>query len=144
MNGLVVRLVRTAEERRAAFDIRMRVFVQEQGVPAEEEMDAHDATATHVIALMGQEALGTGRLICTESGEAKIGRMAVDGSWRRKGIGGRILSSLEEEARRQGMREAVLYAQTYVKGFYAAHGYVEEGEVFLEVDIEHVKMRKRL
>ncbi len=154
MKGLVVKLVETVEERQAAFAIRMRVFVQEQGVPVEEELDEHDATATHALALLDGRPVGTGRVVCPgkppdsyyaqSRNEARIGRMAVEGDWRRRGIGSRILKALEEAARQQGMAEAVLHAQTYVKAFYAAHGYAEEGEVFLEVGIEHMQMRKRL
>ena len=70
--------------------------------------------------------------------------MAVDMAWRRRGIGSRILRILEEEEARRGMAEAVLHAQTYVKDFYAAHGYVEDGEPFEEAGIEHIMMRKRL
>ena len=169
MDDLVVKLVETEEERQAAFAIRVRVFVQEQGVPVEEELDEDDEAATHAIAMLGGNAAGTGRVLCLYSpiaadqasgqpgystdrdailrakrGEARIGRMAVERAWRRKGIGSRILRTLEEEARQRGMAEAVLHAQTYVKSFYAAQGYVEEGEVFLEAGIEHVQMRKRL
>ncbi|MCE2463630.1 MAG: GNAT family N-acetyltransferase, partial [Dehalococcoidia bacterium] len=84
------------------------------------------------------------RVLYLDSGEARIGRMAVDEAWRRKGIGSHILTALEETARHRGIKEAVLHAQTYVRDFYASHGYIEEGERFLEVGIEHVQMRKRL
>ena len=144
MEDLVVKLVETEEERRAAFEIRLKVFVQEQGVPVDEEMDDYDATATHVIASLGKKAVGTGRVVYQETGEARIGRMAVEESRRRRGIGGRMLSTLEQAAKERGMAEAVLNAQTYAKHFYAAHGYVEDGDVLLEVGIEHVQMRKRL
>ena len=185
--NLVVKLVETDEERQSAFAIRMRVFVQEQAVPAEKELDENDylplapdlvfedphllsgpydaqgKQASHAIALVVGKPIGTGRvvyhcsppaadqssedrkaLIRVKRGDARIGRMAVDMAWRRRGIGSRILRILEEEAARRGMAEAVLHAQTYVKDFYAAHGYVEDGDVFLEVEIEHVQMRKRL
>lgn len=144
MDGLVVRPAQSEQERQAAFALRLRVFVQEQGVPADEELDDLDETATHVIALLAGKAVGTGRVVCPDSGEARIGRMAVDKDYRRMGIGGHILRALEDEARRQGKTEAILHTQTYVKEFYATHGYLEEGEVFLEVDIEHIQMRKPL
>ncbi len=144
MDGLVVRPVQSEQERQAAFAIRLRVFVQEQGVPADEELDDLDETATHVIALLEGKAVGTGRVVFPDSGEARIGRMAVERDYRRMGIGDHILRTLEDGARRQGKTEAILHAQTYVKGFYASHGYLEEGEVFLEVDIEHIQMRKPL
>ena len=144
MEGLVVKLVETEQEREAAFAIRVRVFVDEQGVPVEEELDADDERATHALASIGGQAVGTGRVVYTDAGEARIGRMAVESAWRRRGIGGRILGRLEEAAREHGSPEAVLHAQTYVQSFYSTHGYSEEGDVFLEVEIEHVQMRKRL
>ena len=144
MENLVVKLAETEDERRGAFDLRIQVFVHEQGVPAEEELDSEDATATHAVALLDGEVVGTGRMVPAEPRSARIGRMAVRNEWRRRGVGGRILRALEEAASSQGLREAVLYAQTYVKSFYASHGYVEAGEAFSEVGIEHVEMRKRL
>ncbi len=144
MENLVVKIVETQREHQAALIVRVRVFVQEQGVPVEEELDEDDLSATHAIALVNGEVVGTGRVLCPDSGDARIGRMAVDEAWRRKGIGSHILMALEEAARQRGRREAILHAQTYVKDFYASHGYIEEGEVFLEVGIEHVQMRKRL
>ena len=143
-DDLVVRVVETEEDRQAAFAIRIRVFVEEQGIPAQEELDEDDEKATHAIALSGGKPVGTGRVLYQEPGEARIGRMAVESDWRRRGVGSGILRTLEDAARRDGMTQAVLHAQTYVKTFYAAHGYVEEGEGFLEVGIEHVRMRKAL
>ena len=128
----------------AALAVRMRVFVAEQSVPAEEELDDEDATATHAIAQHNGLVIGTGRLLIREEGTCQIGRMAVDQLWRRQGVGGQLLLYLEQEARTQGMSQAMLHAQVYVKSFYAAHGYLERGEVFLEANIPHIEMRKEL
>ena len=138
---ITVKVVETEEELDAAIGVRFRVFVEEQQVPPEEELDAYDAAATHAIALHQGRVVGTGRVILDED-SARIGRMAVDREWRRHGIGGLLLLFLEEEARTHGATGFVLHAQEYVKSFYAAHGYQEHGEVFLEVDIPHVEMRK--
>ncbi len=148
MDGIEVKLVETEEEMEAAMGVRFRVFVAEQQVPAEEELDEFDATATHAIVIaidQGQnQVVATGRVVYgNEDTAARIGRMAVDVEWRRKGIGGRLLKFLEDEATTQGVDTYVLNAQEYVKGFYAAHGYVQQGEPFLEVDIPHVVMRKQ-
>ena len=144
MDGIVVKLVETEEEMEAAIGIRFRVFVAEQSVPVEEELDDADATATHCIALRQGQVVGTGRLVQSGGDSIHIGRMAVDLPWRRQGVGSQILRFLEEEAKTQGMQRCILHAQEYVKGFYAAHGYQVHGEVFLEVDIPHVEMRKQL
>ena len=144
MQDFVVKLMEAEAERQAAFDLRVRVFVQEQGVPVGEELDEDDETAIHAIALLNGKLIGTGRVVCADSGQARIGRMAVERGWRRKGVGGGILLALEEAARSRGMSASVLHAQTYVEGFYSSHGYVGEGNPFLEVGIEHVRMSKRL
>ena len=144
MDEIVVKQVENESEMELAVAVRFRVFVSEQSIPLEEELDEADATATHAIAMHGDLAVGAGRLVLRENGYAQIGRMAVDKEWRRKGVGGLILGFLEASARAQGSTQSLLHAQEYVKGFYAAHGYREHGDVFLEVDIPHVEMRKQL
>ena len=157
VNDIVVKLVETEAELAGAINVRMRVFVSEQSIPAEVELDEADATATHAVALHQGEVVGTGRLVVEDGAVAesevatgepapagRIGRMAVDQTWRRQGVGGQILRFLESEARRQGLPQCVLHAQEYVKDFYAGEGYQERGEVFLEVDIPHIEMWKEL
>ncbi len=144
MAEIVVKLVETESELEGAINVRMRVFVIEQQIPAEEELDDADAAATHAIALNQGQIVGTGRLLYLDGGIAQIGRMAVVRQFRRRGVGGRILSFLEDEARAQGFGSCMLHAQEYVKAFYAGSGYVEHGDVFLEADIPHVEMRKDL
>ena len=141
MSDITVKLVETEADMEAAVGIRFRVFVDEQSVPPEIELDEYDAVATHAIALLDGVAVGTGRVII-EDGSARIGRMAVDQSHRRGGMGGLLLRFLEDEAREQGAAEFVLHAQEYVKAFYAGHGYEEHGETFMEAGILHVEMRK--
>lgn len=144
MEELTIKLVETEAELEAAIGVRFRVFVAEQQVPAEEELDEFDATATHAIAIHNGQVVATGRVVYgNEDSAARIGRMAVDVQWRRQGIGGRILKFLEDEAAAQGVNTYILNAQEYVKDFYAAHGYVERGQPFVEVDIPHVLMRKQ-
>lgn len=138
---ITVKRAETETDLEAAIGVRFRVFVDEQSIPAEEELDEDDAIATHAIALAGGRAIGAGRVVVRD-GVARIGRMAVDRSHRRRGIGGLLLRFLEAEAEAQGATEYVLHAQEYVKSFYAAHGYAERGGVFLEVDLPHVEMRK--
>ena len=120
--------------------IRTAVFVVEQNVPADLEMDGRDDDCAHVLAESAAgEAIGTGRLMP----DGRIGRMAVLASWRRKGVGAAILDALREEARRRGFRETYLHAQSHAADFYARHGYVVEGEEYLEAGIAHVGMRAR-
>ncbi len=141
---ITIKQVETESEFQGALDVRERVFVKEQQIPAEEELDEADGSAIHVVAVNRGKTVGTGRLVLADDGWARIGRMAVDKEFRRQGTGGRILDCLENAAREQGSRWSVLHAQEYVKGFYTRRGYREHGKTFLEVDIPHIEMRKRL
>ena len=143
-DSATIKLVENEEELAGAIAVRFRVFVSEQSIPPEEELDQNDATATHAIALIQDQVVGTGRLLRQDAHTGLIGRMAVDQEWRRRGVGGQILVYLEDVARSRGMTLSVLHAQEYVKGFYASHGYQQHGDVFLEVDIPHVEMWKDL
>jgi predicted GNAT family N-acyltransferase len=116
------------------------LFVEEQRVPREIEMDARDAACVHALAYMQGRAVGTGRLLP----DGHIGRMAVLEECRSCGVGGAILERLVEEARRRGVREVVLSAQTHALGFYRRYGFREDGPVFEEAGIPHQAMRRAL
>jgi len=127
----------------AAFDLRHEVFVIEQGVPAELEIDALDPSAIHLVAIAGETVVGTLRILQHE-GVAKIGRVAVRAAARGTGIGARLMERAAAIARERGCRGIVLHAQVSVAGFYRRLGYAEEGETFEEAGIPHVAMRKTI
>lgn len=54
-----------------------------------------------------------------------------------------MLQRLVQTAQRRGDQEAVLHAQSQAQGFYVAQGFEARGEVFKEVDIDHLLMVKR-
>jgi predicted GNAT family N-acyltransferase len=139
-----VRPARDAEELEAAMALRVRVFVGEQGVDASEELDEHDADSLQMVAVDEKGVIATCRVRELGGDAWKLERMAVDGKLRGCGVGGRLLGGAEREALDRGAREMVLHAQRRAEGFYASHGYVPEGDTFLEAEIEHVRMRKAL
>lgn len=120
--------------------VRCVVFVQEQHVPPEIEMDDQDKVCVHAIAYTQGRAVGTGRLLP----DGHIGRMAVLRESRKLGIGGALLERLVQEARDRGMKQVVLSAQTHALGFYHRHGFKEEGSVYEEAGIPHQEMRRVL
>ena len=125
----------------------MRVFVGEQGVPADIELDEADTDPDTVqaVALLDGVVIGAGRLLRDVDGKGPhIGRMAVERERRRDGVGGRVLAFLEDQGRARGFRQITLHAQEYVKSFYAGHGYREVGEIFEEAGIPHREMVKEL
>ena len=126
--------------------IRFAVFVEEQGVPAELEMDDQDAHCLHALAYWTDadaadgRAIGTGRLLP----DGHIGRMAVLKDWRRRGAGRALLRALIEAARRRGDREVMLSAQVHALDFYRAEGFRPEGPEYEEAGIAHQAMRMKL
>jgi predicted GNAT family N-acyltransferase len=134
----------TAVLRAMAFALRHAVFVVEQRVPEALERDALDDGAFHVVALDGERCIGTGRLVRQAGGVGRVGRMAVEAAWRRRGVGDLLLAALEARARTEGLLEIELHAQCYVERFYLRNGYARDGEPFEEAGIDHVVMRKRI
>ena len=123
--------------RPAAAPIRFKVFVEEQKVPEESEIDDWDPQCVHALARDDQgSVLGTGRLLP----DAHIGRMAVLPAARRLGVGSALLLALMEEARRRGHAQAVLSAQTHAIPFYRRHGYAVASGEYMDCGIAHVDM----
>ena len=123
--------------------VRFTVFVDEQAVPAELEMDDRDPECFHVLALdsLGT-AIGTGRIDIADG--ARLGRMAVLASHRGLGVGRALIEALHAHAQARGCEEVWCHAQISAQGFYERAGYVPEGDVFEEAGIEHITMRRRL
>ena len=134
-------IVSTPQQRDDAFALRIAVFVEEQGISREDELDELDATAIHCVAYDGATPVGAGRLVLAD-GCGKIGRMAVLASHRGRGIGARVLEALEREGRARGVREFRLSAQLSARGFYDRAGYAPVGDVYDEVGIPHLAMVK--
>ena len=121
--------------------VREQVFVAEQKVPLELEWDEWDECSDHAVARdINGQAIGTARLLP----DGRIGRMAVLGEWRRRGVGTALLEALLERARKRSMRQVTLHAQTHAAGFYRRFGFNERGEEFLEAEIPHVEMTLEL
>ncbi len=138
--ALAVRLGSWDELSAQASPIRFTVFVDEQKVPVELELDEFDPLSCHALALAGDEAIGTGRLLP----DGHIGRMAVLAGWRGRGVGALLLQALIDEAQRRGMARVVLNAQTHALGFYARFGFVPEGEEYEEAGLPHRTMGRSL
>ena len=123
-----------------ASPIRFEVFVREQRVPAEIELDAQDAVSVHAVSFIENKAVATGRLLP----DGNIGRMAVLKAWRGRGVGGQMLARLIEAARQRGDRQVALSAQVHAVGFYRSHGFRPVGEVYQEAGIDHQAMVRDL
>lgn len=139
-----IRWTHSAGEVEAAQRVRERVFCVEQGVPRSEEIDGLDDRALHLLALHGEaQVVGTLRVLLVAD-VAKIGRVAVESPWRRRGIATRMLDAALALARQRGAREARLASQLAATALYERAGFIIESEPFEEAGIPHVWMRRGL
>ncbi|MGE7623046.1 GNAT family N-acetyltransferase [Viridibacillus sp. NPDC096237] len=137
--------ITTQEELQKAFDIRVKVFVEEQKVPAEEELDQFDhldGECQHVLITNHDgQAVGTGRVRLVE-GVGKIQRVAILEEYRKHGLGRIIIQALEDIAKELGAAKVKLDGQVQAQGFYEKLGYHVASDIFLDAGIEHVLMIK--
>ncbi|MEQ8599680.1 MAG: GNAT family N-acetyltransferase [Devosia sp.] len=124
----------------AAFALRREVFVWEQKVPPEEEHDEHDLAATHFVAVVEGEVVGTLRLIDLPE-HTKIGRVAVHQAFRGRGIARKLIAAAMAHARTRGQDRFYLTAQSDKLGFYESLGFVAFGPEFTDGGMPHRAMR---
>lgn len=122
--------------------IRIPVFVKEQNVPREIEMDERDDHCIHVLACIENKPVATGRVDIEKQG--KIGRVAVLKDYRRRGIGAQVMQALEQIAFDHGLTQVRIHAQLAAQAFYESLGYQVAGRPFDEANIPHCKMIKSL
>jgi predicted GNAT family N-acyltransferase len=118
--------------------IRHQVFVVEQNVPPELELDDQDAVSDHALAYADDgQAIGTGRLLP----DGHIGRVAVLPKWRGQGAGEKIMQALVAQARTRRMAQVELSAQCHARAFYEKLGFTAFGSTYQEAGIEHIAMK---
>ncbi|MGR2738998.1 GNAT family N-acetyltransferase [Billgrantia sp. Q4P2] len=138
--SIVIREGSWAELGETAGEIRRVVFIEEQQVPLEEEWDGRDGDCRHFLAMHGETALGTARLLP----DGHIGRVAVLREARGLGIGVALMQAAIASARRLGHAQVELAAQTHALSFYENLGFTAFGEVFMDAGIPHRNMRLSL
>lgn len=138
-------IVKEQTQREDAYYVRKEVFVKEQEVPLEIEIDELEDEAIHfVIYNDDNKPQAAARLRIIEGHKAKLERICVLKEARSFGLGHRLLEALESEAMANGAKEAVMHAQVQALPFYEKKGYKAVSEPFEEAGITHVKMTKTL
>ncbi len=150
---LIIRIFRKEDapaDFERAIQIRTEVFVEEQGLPLEEELDEYDDEAIHwLIITHTEEPVATGRIIPYQEGcqmrpVAKIGRIAVKKAMRGLGLGDLLMREILRITLEEGYAQAILDARTPVVPFYEQLGFVTEGDEFMEGATPLYRMRKLL
>ena len=137
---------RTAQEWESYFDLRWRVLREPWDQPRGSERDDFDAKSFHLMLRDSSGAVvAVGRLHLNSPSEAQVRYMAVDEGLRGRGLGGQILSGLEDHARAQRVTAMVLNARDNAVNFYRRHGYSVKGPAdTLFGQVRHLRMRKDL
>ena len=120
--------------------IRYEVFVDEQNVPVDLEIDGLDGKAKHTLAFIDGVPIGTGRIL----NDGHIGRVAVLKNYRGLGIGKLIMKELIKWAQDMSLEKVWLSSQWHAHSFYLDLGFVCVGEIYKEAGIDHIKMFKSL
>lgn len=135
--------VSTEQELADAYAVRMTVFVDEQGVPADIEIDELDEGADHFLGRLDGVPAGAGRMVVRD-GVGVLGRLAVLKETRGTGLGVALVRAIEERARERGLAAVELHSQTQARGFYEKLGYEAYGEIGMDAGIPHIWMRRRV
>ncbi|WP_442108566.1 GNAT family N-acetyltransferase [Pseudomonas sp. NUPR-001] len=136
MNKIRVRLADWHKDNADIRRIREAVFIAEQCVPPELEWDADDDSAVHFLAMEGDYAIGTARLLA----DGQIGRVSVLKDWRGLKVGDALMQAVIVEAQNRDLKQQMLSAQVQATPFYERLGFKVVSEEFLEAGIPHVDM----
>lgn len=136
-------LATTEKEKQDAFSVRRTVFVDEQQVPEEEEIDQYEDDCAHFVLYNGEEPQGAGRFRFVD-GYGKVERICVLKETRGTGSGKAIMNKIEEYAKEQGAAKLKLNAQVHAIPFYAGLGYEVVSDEFLDAGIPHKTMVKSI
>jgi len=123
-----------------AVKIRETVFVVEQNVPADLELDEYDFTAIHVIMYVDNQPAGNGRIVLKDDDKWYIGRVAILKEFRGKSYGKVLMQEITKVAQEKGLKEVFIHAQIQVVPFYERLGWKSFGEEFEEAGIVHKHM----
>ncbi|HLD67050.1 MAG TPA: GNAT family N-acetyltransferase [Pseudomonas sp.] len=136
MNEIQIRIADWQKDNADLRRIREKVFIAEQAVPPELEWDADDASAIHFLALDGDYAIGTARLLP----DGHIGRVSVLKDWRGLKVGDALMQAVITEAERLDLKQQKLSAQVQATAFYERLGFEIVSGEFLDAGIPHVDM----
>lgn len=137
--GLIIRKTENKKEIFKSLYLRKIVFIDEQNVPTELEIDEYDKCATHFIILNDDEVIGTARLVISDK-KGKIGRMSILKEYRNRGIGSKLINKIIEYSKNIGLEFLYLNAQINAIKFYEKNGFSVKGQEFMDAGIPHIKM----
>jgi predicted GNAT family N-acyltransferase len=144
MSSISIKVVSSPQELEAIQEIRKTVFQEEQGVDPNLDFDGKDETSVLLIASLNGDCIGTVRVRNLDEKTAKIERLAVLKIARGYGAGKQLMLEALSIIKSKNIPDVVIHAQEYIKGLHSSLGFEEEGDVFEEAGIRHVKMKMKV
>jgi predicted GNAT family N-acyltransferase len=139
-----VKIVSSEQELADAFDVRKTVFIHEQNVPEEEEIDQFESDSVHFVLYDDNgKAAGAGRFRVLD-GVGKVERICVLKENRKTGAGVAVMNKIEDYASSTGIKTLKLNAQNHAIPFYTKLGYETISEEFMDAGIPHKTMKKSI
>ncbi|AYU54826.1 GNAT family N-acetyltransferase [Staphylococcus debuckii] len=138
------KIAQSKKELNDCFELRKKVFVDEQHVPQENEFDQFEDESTHIIGYDDNNLPIAAARYRSYHEMAKIERVVVAKPFRKHGIGRQLMQFIEQQAKNDGFKKAILNGQIQAQPFYESLGYQPHGAIFLEEGIEHIEMQKEI
>ncbi len=135
-----LRVATTDEDVLKVMVVRGIVFIEEQQVDWEGEIDEYENDSVHFLGEVDGQPVAAGRLRLLSDGRAKVERIAVRPAWRGKGYAREVVQFLLDHAAAGGARSYVMHAQVHLQKFYEDFGFRREGDIFEECGIDHITM----
>ncbi len=136
------KIVANMDELLKAFIVRAVVFIGEQNCPYDEEIDEYEHSSIHILGEIDGEPAAAAR-IRFPGAYAKLERIAVRKPWRGRGYGHRLVDFMVQICKDRGYSTFKMHAQAQLVDFYARHGFVKKGDLFVEAGIDHYLMVRR-
>lgn len=145
----MIKILESEKDRSLGFNLRTEVFVNEQNIPIELELDEKDNSeyTIHIGYFKDDKLIGIARLIDMDKEVIHIGRVAIDKNHRGEGIGYKLILGCENIAKNVLNKDFTieLGAQLYAENFYKKLGYNRVNDnIYIEAGIEHIDMRKTI
>ncbi|CEA02269.1 putative N-acetyltransferase YjcF [Metalysinibacillus saudimassiliensis] len=139
-------IARTEQQKKDAFAVRKKVFVEEQSIPLHLEIDDFDTSddVVHFVLYENDTVVGAARIRESEPGVAKIERVCIDRDYRGKNLGLLIMQEIEKHVHTLPFTAMKLNAQSYAIPFYEKLGFVVTSVEFLDAGIPHRSMEKTI
>ncbi len=138
----MIRIVTSEEDILKVMVVRGIVFIEEQKVDWEGEIDEFEADSVHFLGECDGQPVAAGRLRMLDGAVAKVERVAVRPAWRGRGYARCMVEAILAEASRQKVQKFKLHAQVYLEDFYASFGFQRQGGTFSECGIDHILMTR--